>query len=33
VFQIGSTTNAFLAATISTVVDRGKLYGNDRVVA
>jgi CubicO group peptidase (beta-lactamase class C family) len=32
VFQIGSTTKAFLAATIAIMVDRGKLHWNDRVV-
>lgn len=32
VFQIGSTTKAFLAATIAIMVDRGKLRWDDRVV-
>jgi CubicO group peptidase (beta-lactamase class C family) len=32
VFQIGSTTKAFLAATIAIMVDRGKLHWDDRVV-
>lgn len=32
VFQIGSTTKAFLAATLAIAVDRGKLKWNDRVV-
>ena len=31
-FQIGSTTKAFLAATEAIMVDRGKLRWNDRVV-
>ena len=32
VFQIGSTTKAFLAASIAIMVDRGKLHWDDRVV-
>src|SRR5262249_11327128 len=32
VFQIGSTTKAFLAATEAIMVDRGKLRWDDRVV-
>ncbi len=32
VFQIGSTTKAFLAATIAVMVDRGKLHWDDRVI-
>jgi CubicO group peptidase (beta-lactamase class C family) len=32
VFQIGSTTKAFLAATMALMVDRGKLRWDDRVV-
>jgi CubicO group peptidase (beta-lactamase class C family) len=32
VFQIGSTTKAFLAATEAIMVDRGKLHWDDRVV-
>jgi CubicO group peptidase (beta-lactamase class C family) len=32
VFQVGSTTKAFLAATIGIMVDRGKLRWDDRVV-
>jgi CubicO group peptidase (beta-lactamase class C family) len=32
VFQIGSTTKAFLATTLEIAVDRGKLKWNDRVV-
>jgi CubicO group peptidase (beta-lactamase class C family) len=32
VFQIGSTTKAFLAATMAIAVDRGKLHWDDRVV-
>ncbi len=32
VFQIGSTTKAFLATTIAIMVDRGKLHWDDRVV-
>lgn len=32
VFQIGSTTKAFLATTLAIAVDRGKLKWNDRVV-
>ena len=32
IFQIGSTTKAFLAATIAIMVDRGKLKWDDRVV-
>jgi CubicO group peptidase (beta-lactamase class C family) len=32
VFQIGSTTKAFLAASIAVMVDRGKLHWDDRVV-
>lgn len=32
VFQIGSTTKAFLAATLAIMVDRGKLRWDDRVV-
>jgi CubicO group peptidase (beta-lactamase class C family) len=32
VFQIGSTTKAFLAATMAIAVDRGKLKWDDRVV-
>ncbi len=32
VFQIGSTTKAFLAATLALMVDRGKLRWDDRVV-
>ena len=31
-FQIGSTTKAFLAATQGIMVDRGKLHWDDRVV-
>jgi CubicO group peptidase (beta-lactamase class C family) len=31
-FQIGSTTKAFLAATIAIMVDRGKLHWDDRAV-
>jgi CubicO group peptidase (beta-lactamase class C family) len=31
-FQIGSTTKAFLAATIALMVDRGKLRWDDRIV-
>jgi CubicO group peptidase (beta-lactamase class C family) len=31
-FQIGSTTKAFLATTLAIMVDRGKLSWNDRVV-
>jgi CubicO group peptidase (beta-lactamase class C family) len=32
VFQIGSTTKAFLAATMAITVDRGKFHWGDRVV-
>ena len=32
VFQIGSATKGFLAATIAIMVDRGKLHWDDRVV-
>ncbi len=32
IFQIGSTTKAFLAATLAIMVDRGKLRWDDRVV-
>jgi hypothetical protein len=32
VFQIGSTTKGFLAATLAIMVDRGKLRWDDRVV-
>jgi CubicO group peptidase (beta-lactamase class C family) len=32
VFQIGSTTKAFLAATLAMMVDRGRLKWDDRVV-
>jgi CubicO group peptidase (beta-lactamase class C family) len=32
VFQIGSTTKAFLAATLAIAVDRGKLRWDDRIV-
>ena len=32
VFQIGSTTKAFLATTMAIMVDRGKLRWDDRVV-
>lgn len=32
VFQIGSTTKAFLAATMAITVDRGKFHWDDRVV-
>ena len=32
VFQIGSTTKAFLAATLAIMVDRGKLAWDDRIV-
>jgi CubicO group peptidase (beta-lactamase class C family) len=32
VFQIGSTSKAFLAATEAIMVDRGKLRWDDRVV-
>lgn len=32
VFQIGSTTKAFLAATMAITVDRGKFRWNDRIV-
>ncbi|MGO1076228.1 serine hydrolase [Inquilinus sp. CA228] len=32
VFQIGSTTKAFLAATLAIAVDRGKLHWDDRIV-
>jgi CubicO group peptidase (beta-lactamase class C family) len=32
VFQIGSTTKAFLAATLGIMVDRGKFHWDDRVV-
>src|SRR5438874_12166796 len=32
VFQIGSTTKAFLTATMAIMVDRGKLRWDDRVV-
>jgi CubicO group peptidase (beta-lactamase class C family) len=32
VFQIGSTTKAFLTATMAIMVDRGKLHWDDRVV-
>jgi len=32
IFQIGSTTKAFLAATQAIMVDRGKLRWDDRVV-
>lgn len=32
VFQIGSTTKAFLAATMALMVDRGKLKWDDRVI-
>ena len=32
IFQIGSTTKAFLATTIAIAVDRGKLHWDDRVV-
>ncbi len=32
IFQIGSTTKAFLAATLTIMVDRGKLGWDDRVV-
>jgi CubicO group peptidase (beta-lactamase class C family) len=32
IFQIGSTTKAFLATTIGIAVDRGKLHWDDRVV-
>jgi CubicO group peptidase (beta-lactamase class C family) len=31
-FQIGSTTKAFLAATIALMVDRGKLHWDDRII-
>jgi CubicO group peptidase (beta-lactamase class C family) len=33
IFQIGSTTKAFLGTTIAIAVDRGKLHWDDRVVA
>jgi len=32
VFQIGSTTKAFLATTMAILVDRGKLHWGDRVI-
>jgi CubicO group peptidase (beta-lactamase class C family) len=32
VFQIGSTTKAFLSASIALMVDRGKLHWDDRVI-
>lgn len=32
IFQIGSTTKAFLSATMAIAVDRGKLHWDDRVV-
>ncbi|MGF9761733.1 serine hydrolase domain-containing protein, partial [Microvirga sp. 0TCS3.31] len=32
IFQIGSTTKAFLATTLAIMVDRGKLRWDDRVV-
>jgi CubicO group peptidase (beta-lactamase class C family) len=32
IFQIGSTTKAFLAASIAIMIDRGKLQWDDRVV-
>ena len=32
IFQIGSTTKAFLAATLAIMVDRGKLRWDDRVL-
>ncbi len=32
IFQIGSTTKAFLATSLAIMVDRGKLNWNDRVV-
>jgi CubicO group peptidase (beta-lactamase class C family) len=32
VFQIGSTTKAFLATTIAIMVDRGKLHWDDRII-
>ena len=32
VFQIGSTTKAFLAATLAIMVDRGKFHWDDRIV-
>ena len=32
IFQIGSTTKAFLSATIAIAVDRGELHWDDRVV-
>jgi CubicO group peptidase (beta-lactamase class C family) len=32
VFQIGSTTKAFLATAIGIMVDRGKLHWDDRIV-
>lgn len=32
VFQIGSTTKAFLATTMAIAVDRGKLHWDDRVI-
>ncbi len=31
-FQIGSTTKAFLAASIALMVDRGKLHWDDRII-
>ena len=32
VFQIGSTTKAFLSTTMAIAVDRGKLHWDDRIV-
>jgi len=32
IFQIGSTTKAFLATTLAIMVDRGKLRWDDRIV-
>jgi CubicO group peptidase (beta-lactamase class C family) len=32
IFQIGSTTKAFLSATIAIAVDQGKLHWDDRIV-
>jgi len=32
IFQIGSTTKAFLATTLAIMIDRGKLRWNERVV-
>src|SRR5262249_29046402 len=32
IFQIGSTTKAFLAATMAIAVDRGKFHWDDRVI-